>query len=123
MKAALVAAVLLAGVAAPPGVEPALTGFSPVSAAREREYEKRMLALAPHPLFRLFLTALIHPKLPVSLLANSRIFVYEPAVGVKAVHKSRPESLLYFDKKTNLLVKSSFKDKQGKRVNFVPLIP
>lgn len=50
MKAALalVAAVLLAGVAAPPGVEPALTGFSPVSAVREREYEKRMLAL-PRP--------------------------------------------------------------------------
>ena len=43
-----------------------------------------MVSLNPVPQFRLFLTALIHPKLPVSLLSNSRIFVYEPAVGIKA---------------------------------------
>jgi dynein heavy chain 1 len=46
--------------------------------------EKTMLKLAPHPQFRLFLTAAINPKLPASLLSHSRVFVYEPAAGIKA---------------------------------------
>ena len=46
--------------------------------------EKKLLTLSPHSGFRLFLTAEINPKLPVSLLRCSRIFVYEPAAGVKA---------------------------------------
>lgn len=46
--------------------------------------EKRLLAMNPHPNFRLFLTAEINPKLPSSLLSLSQVFVYEPASGIKA---------------------------------------
>eukprot|EP00051_Salpingoeca_urceolata_P022682 m.374607 g.374607 ORF g.374607 m.374607 type:complete len:4614 (-) comp20005_c1_seq14:242-14083(-) len=46
--------------------------------------EKRLTSLTPHPSFRLFLTSEIHPKLPVNITRTSRVFVYEPAPGVKA---------------------------------------
>jgi dynein heavy chain 1 len=37
-----------------------------------------------HNQFRLFLSMEIHPKLPSNLLRMGRIFVYEPAPGIKA---------------------------------------
>lgn len=46
--------------------------------------EKKLHTLTPHPDFRLFLTSEINPKLPVNLIRNSQVFVYEPATGVKA---------------------------------------
>lgn len=46
--------------------------------------EKRLHSLQHHPNFRLFLTAEIHPALPVTLLRISRILVFEPPTGVKA---------------------------------------
>jgi dynein heavy chain 1 len=48
------------------------------------QLEKKIHSLTPHPSFRLFLTSEINPKLPVNLLRNGRIFVYEPAAGVKS---------------------------------------
>jgi dynein heavy chain 1 len=48
------------------------------------QLEKKIHALTPHASFRLFLTTEINPKLPVNLLRNGRIFVYEPAAGVKS---------------------------------------
>eukprot|EP00052_Salpingoeca_macrocollata_P029602 m.302295 g.302295 ORF g.302295 m.302295 type:complete len:4671 (+) comp22998_c0_seq14:51-14063(+) len=45
--------------------------------------EKMMLNLAPHPDFRLFLSSEISPKLPTNLIRGSRVFVYEPAAGIK----------------------------------------
>ncbi len=46
--------------------------------------EKRLHRLTPHPSFRLFLTAEIHPLLPSSLLRQSTRLVFEPPVGIKA---------------------------------------
>jgi dynein heavy chain 1 len=46
--------------------------------------EKKLLSSTPHAAFRIFLTTEINPKLPVSLLQASRVFVFEPAAGVKA---------------------------------------
>ena len=48
------------------------------------QLEKKVHALTPHASFRLFLTTEINPKLPVTLLRNSRVFVYEPAAGVRS---------------------------------------
>ena len=48
------------------------------------QLEKKIHTLTPHQGFRLFLTTEINPKLPVNLLRNSRVFVYEPAAGVKS---------------------------------------
>lgn len=46
--------------------------------------EKRLHAMPAHNQFRLFLSMEIHPKLPSNLLRMGRIFVYEPAPGIKA---------------------------------------
>ncbi len=46
--------------------------------------EKKLSGLTPHANFRLFMTTEINPKLPVNLIRSSRVFVYEPAAGVKA---------------------------------------
>jgi dynein heavy chain 1 len=46
--------------------------------------EKRLHAMPAHSQFRLFLSMEIHPKLPSNLLRMGRIFVYEPAPGIKA---------------------------------------
>lgn len=46
--------------------------------------EKKLLSSTPHAAFRIFLTTEINPKLPVSLLQASRLFVFEPAAGIKA---------------------------------------
>ncbi|KAF8367390.1 dhc-1 [Pristionchus pacificus] len=48
------------------------------------QLEKRLHTLKPHPAFRLFMTAEIHPKLPSSVLRASRLVVMEPATGLKA---------------------------------------
>jgi dynein heavy chain 1, cytosolic len=48
------------------------------------QLEKKMHSLPAHASFRLFLTTEINPKLPVTLLRSSRIFVYEPAAGVRS---------------------------------------
>lgn len=48
------------------------------------QLEKRLHIIKPHPQFRLFLTAEIHPKLPATILRASRIVVFEPATGLKA---------------------------------------
>ena len=47
------------------------------------QLEKKILTSTPHSGFRLFLTTEINPKLPVNLLRSSRVFVYEPAAGIK----------------------------------------
>eukprot|EP00730_Choanoeca_flexa_P004836 TRINITY_DN11816_c0_g3_i1.p1 TRINITY_DN11816_c0_g3~~TRINITY_DN11816_c0_g3_i1.p1 ORF type:complete len:1768 (+),score=556.53 TRINITY_DN11816_c0_g3_i1:318-5306(+) len=46
--------------------------------------EAKLQALTPNPNFRLFMTTEINPKLPVNLLRTARVFVYEPASGIKA---------------------------------------
>ncbi|XP_055327511.1 dynein heavy chain, cytoplasmic-like [Paramacrobiotus metropolitanus] len=46
--------------------------------------EKRLHSLQHHPAFRLFLTAEMHPALPVTLLRSSRVLVFEPSTGIKA---------------------------------------
>ena len=46
--------------------------------------EKTLSGLTPHQNFRLFLTTEINPKLPGTLISGSRVFVFEPASGVKA---------------------------------------
>lgn len=46
--------------------------------------EKKLQGLNPHNNFRLFLTTEINPKLPTNLLSSARVFVYEPASGLKA---------------------------------------
>ncbi|EDQ85850.1 uncharacterized protein MONBRDRAFT_11532 [Monosiga brevicollis MX1] len=46
--------------------------------------EKKVSGAAPNPNFRIFLTTEINPKLPVNLLRSARVFVYEPASGLKA---------------------------------------
>ena len=48
------------------------------------QLEKKLHSLTPHANFRLFLTMEINPKLPVNLLRAGRVFVFEPAAGVKA---------------------------------------
>jgi hypothetical protein len=48
------------------------------------QLEKKIHTLVPHAGFRLFLTTEINPKLPVNLLRSSRVFVYEPAAGIKS---------------------------------------
>ena len=46
--------------------------------------EKRLHALRPHDAFRLFLTSEVHPALPVPLLRQSRVVVFEPPSGLQA---------------------------------------
>eukprot|EP00051_Salpingoeca_urceolata_P022681 m.374555 g.374555 ORF g.374555 m.374555 type:complete len:4634 (-) comp20005_c1_seq12:280-14181(-) len=46
--------------------------------------EKKMSTIKLDRNFRLFLTSEINPKLPVNLLRASKLFVYEPAAGIKA---------------------------------------
>merc|ERR1719229_647684 len=46
--------------------------------------EKRLHRLKKDPDFRLFMTMEIHPKVPVTLLRNSSIIIYEPPLGIKA---------------------------------------
>ena len=46
--------------------------------------EKKLHGLSPHPEFRLFLTAEIHPKLPSNLLRLSHVIALEPPAGIKA---------------------------------------
>ncbi|CAF1543103.1 unnamed protein product, partial [Didymodactylos carnosus] len=46
--------------------------------------EKRLHAMPSHQSFRLFLSMEIHPKLPSNLLRMGRIFVHEPAPGIRA---------------------------------------
>ncbi|PAA89834.1 hypothetical protein BOX15_Mlig025375g2 [Macrostomum lignano] len=48
------------------------------------QLEKRLHTLAPHPNFRLFLTAEISPKLPTNIIRTARVFVFEPPAGLKA---------------------------------------
>lgn len=47
------------------------------------QLEKRLHSVKPHPHFRLWLTAEIHPKLPPQVLRASRVIVYEPATGLR----------------------------------------
>lgn len=44
------------------------------------------ILMQPHPSFRFFMTAEIHPKLPPSVLRASRVVVFEPATGLKVSH-------------------------------------
>jgi dynein heavy chain 1 len=46
--------------------------------------EKKLHNLKPHNNFRLFLTAEINSKLPVSIIQASRVLVFEPSTGLKA---------------------------------------
>ncbi|CAK5084784.1 unnamed protein product [Meloidogyne enterolobii] len=46
--------------------------------------EKKLHNLKPHNNFRLFLTAEINSKLPVSMIQASRVLVFEPSTGLKA---------------------------------------
>jgi len=48
------------------------------------EMEKIIHRLDKHREFRLFLTAEIHPKIPVTLLQRSSILIFEPPLGIKA---------------------------------------
>ncbi|KAK2722142.1 hypothetical protein QYM36_002631, partial [Artemia franciscana] len=48
------------------------------------QLEKRLHAMQPQPNFRLFLTMEISPKIPVNLLRQGHILVFEPPPGVKA---------------------------------------
>eukprot|EP00455_Lapot_gusevi_P051882 TRINITY_DN782_c0_g1_i5.p1 TRINITY_DN782_c0_g1~~TRINITY_DN782_c0_g1_i5.p1 ORF type:complete len:681 (+),score=259.78 TRINITY_DN782_c0_g1_i5:468-2510(+) len=48
------------------------------------QLEKRLHRLTPHPNFRLFMTAEIHPKLPVNLLRMSMLLIFEPPAGIKS---------------------------------------
>jgi dynein heavy chain 1 len=46
--------------------------------------EKKLHAIKKHDNFRLFLSSEVHPQLPANLLRMSKIFVFEPAPGIKA---------------------------------------
>ncbi|KAI8810266.1 dynein heavy chain [Cladochytrium replicatum] len=46
--------------------------------------EKRLHGLKPHSNFRLFLTMETNPKVPVNLLRQSRVLMFEPPPGLKA---------------------------------------
>ncbi|KNE70419.1 hypothetical protein AMAG_14553, partial [Allomyces macrogynus ATCC 38327] len=48
------------------------------------QLEKRLHSLRPHPSFRLFLTTETNPCVPVNLLRQSRIFMFESPPGVRA---------------------------------------
>lgn len=48
------------------------------------QLEKKLHVIRPNPQFRLILTAEIHPKLPISVIQQSRVVVFEPATGLKA---------------------------------------
>ncbi|KAI9220479.1 dynein heavy chain 1, cytosolic [Blastocladiella britannica] len=48
------------------------------------QLEKRLHSLRPHGNFRLFLTMETNPRVPVNLLRQSRIFMFEAPPGVKA---------------------------------------
>lgn len=48
------------------------------------QLEKKLHVLRPNPQFRLILTAEIQPKLPISVIQQSRVVVFEPATGLKA---------------------------------------
>ncbi|KAL7751554.1 dynein heavy chain [Sorochytrium milnesiophthora] len=48
------------------------------------QLEKKLHTLRPHASFRLFLTMETNPKVPVNLLRQSRIVMYEPPPGIRA---------------------------------------
>ncbi|KAI9173154.1 dynein heavy chain [Blastocladiella emersonii ATCC 22665] len=48
------------------------------------QLEKRLHSLRPHAAFRLFLTMETNPRVPVNLLRQSRIFMFEAPPGIKA---------------------------------------
>ncbi|ORZ40908.1 dynein heavy chain [Catenaria anguillulae PL171] len=48
------------------------------------QLEKRLHSLRPHDSFRLFLTMESNPRVPVNLLRQSRIFMFESPPGIKA---------------------------------------
>jgi dynein heavy chain 1 len=49
-----------------------------------RSLEKRLYSIRPAEGFRLFLTADVHPSIPVNLVRLSHVKVFEPPAGVKA---------------------------------------
>ena len=46
--------------------------------------EKKLHSMVPHENFRLFLTSEISPKLPLELVRQSHVYVFEQPAGVKA---------------------------------------
>lgn len=49
-----------------------------------QKLEKKLHAIRKHDNFRLFLSSEVHPQLPANLLRLSKVFVFEPAPGIKA---------------------------------------
>lgn len=49
-----------------------------------QKLEKKLHAIKKHENFRLFLSSEVHPQLPANLIRMSKVFVFEPAPGIKA---------------------------------------